>query len=120
MSVAKQKRDARKRRQIRVRKTIKGTSSQPRLCVYRSLSCTYAQLISDENGAVLVSASSKDTIAEGASAKSAESAKALGVKIAELAKEKEITKVVFDRNGYLYHGRVAAVAEGAREGGLKV
>ena len=120
MSIAKQKYDARKRRQKRVRKTVRGTETSPRLCVYRSERFTYAQLISDESGKVLAAATSKGTVAEGKSPKSKESAKALGVKIAELAKAKDITKAIFDRNGYLYHGRIAAVAEGAREGGLKV
>jgi len=120
MSIAKQKYDARKRRQKRVRKTVRGTDTKPRLSVFRSSRFTYAQLISDDSGKVLAAVSSRNTAAEGSSPKSKESAKAVGAKIAELAKEKELTEAIFDRNGYLYHGRVAAVAEGAREGGLTV
>ncbi len=103
-------------RQARIRRAIKGTAERPRLCVFRSLKYTYAQVISDESGQVLFSVSSRG-VAD--SAGSVESAKQVGLKIAELAKDKKISRVVFDRNGYLYHGRVAAVAEGAREGGLE-
>jgi large subunit ribosomal protein L18 len=109
---------ARTVRQARVRKKIRGADSHPRLCVYRSSKYTYAQLISDESGKVLVSASTKQVCAEGKSRQSVESAKVLGQKIAELAKEKKIDCAVFDRNGYVYHGRVKAVADGAREAGL--
>ena len=104
------------KRKTSVRKKVRGTDEQPRLCIYRSLRYTYAQLISDESGNVLASASTKG-LASGASK---EGAKELGAKIAGIAKEKNIEKVVFDRNGFLYHGRVAAVAEGAREGGLTI
>lgn len=120
MADSKKKFQSRKRRQASVRKRLRGTESRPRLCVYRSLTATYAQLISDEKGEVLVAASSKETLAEGKSAKSVESAKSLGARVAELAKDKGIESIVFDRNGYLYHGRIAAVCEGAREAGLKV
>ncbi len=106
-------------RRARVRRKVQGTNERPRLCVFRSLSYTYAQLISDESNQVLASVSSKTLAAAGASPRSKESSKAVGQKIAELAKSKNITKAVFDRNGYIYHGRVAAVAEGAREGGLE-
>ena len=116
---AQVKREARKRRQARVRKSVKGTSERPRLCVFRSLKYTYVQLISDEDGSVLGSVSSKAIETEGASRGSVDTAKLVGKKIAEVAKEKKISRGVFDRNGYLYHGRVAAVAEGAREGGLE-
>jgi large subunit ribosomal protein L18 len=112
---------ARHRRKERVRDRILGTSEKPRLCVYRSHRFTYAQLISDDEGRVLASASTK-SLGEKPSEKSLKSvdcAKALGKKMAELAKEQKIASVVFDRNGYLYHGRVAAVADGAREGGLE-
>lgn len=111
--------DARIKRKQRVRKRVRGTDEKPRLCVYRSLKYTYAQLISDESGKVLGSASTRQVKGEEKSARCVESAKALGIKIAEIAKEKNISRVVFDRNGYLYHGRVAAVADGAREAGLE-
>ena len=107
---------SRTRRQTRVRRRIRGTDERPRLSVYRSLRYTYAQLISDQGGVVLAAASTK-SIEEG---RPVDAAKTLGGKIAELAKQKNIESAVFDRNGYLYHGRVAAVAEGAREGGLKI
>lgn len=106
-------------RRSRVRQKVKGTDQRPRLCVFRSLSYTYAQLISDESNQVLAAVSSRNVTADGKSARSRESSKAVGQKIAELAKSKNITKAVFDRNGYIYHGRVAAVAEGAREAGLE-
>ncbi len=109
---------SRKKRQARVRRQIQGTASQPRLCVFRSLKYTYAQLISDETSTVLASATTKGMDVSGGSRSSKDGAKAVGAAIAKIAKEKNITKVVFDRNGYLYHGRVAAVAEGAREAGL--
>ena len=112
--------ESREARRLRVRKKVQGTDVKPRLCVFRSLRYTYAQLISDESGSVLATASTRDIEpAEGKSKGSVDSAKLVGVRIAELAKEKSIEQVVFDRNGYLYHGRVAAVAAGAREGGLK-
>jgi large subunit ribosomal protein L18 len=109
---------ARDKRQRRVRKKITGTQTRPRLCVFRSSKYTYAQLISDDEGKVIASTSSKVIGGKSLSGKGA--AKKVGEKIAELAKEKQIESVVFDRNGYLYHGRVAAVCEGAREGGLQV
>ena len=115
----KKKEAKRQARKVRVRRKIKGTSEKPRLCVYRSLNFTYAQLISDDNGSVIASASTREVSAADASSRSVESAKVLGAKIAELAKENNVSRVVFDRNGYPYHGRVAAVAEGAREGGLQ-
>ena len=114
MSHTAKRRVARKTRQKRVRAKIRGTEERPRLCVSRSLRYITAQLISDDTGTVIDSASSKGSDKSG----SVEGAKVVGQRIAELAKEKNISSVVFDRNGYLYHGRVAAVAEGAREGGL--
>lgn len=116
---AKLRRDKRIKRQARVRKQISGTDSRPRLCVYRSLRYTYGQLISDDSNAVIVSVSSRDIEVKDASRKGIDTAKAVGRKLAELAKEKKIKQIVFDRNGYVYHGRVAAVAEGAREAGLE-
>lgn len=110
----------RTRKRRRVRKKITGTAAKPRLCVFRSLKFTYAQLISDDDGSVLASASSRAIDADGSSRSGKEAAKKVGVAIASLAKEKNIESVTFDRNGYRYHGRVAAVCEGAREGGLQV
>lgn len=107
------------RRQKRVRRKVRGSEEKPRLCVYRSLRYTYAQLISDSTGKVLGSATTRALDLDGVSPGSREGAKKLGEKIALLAKEKGIGQVTFDRNGYVYHGRVAAVAEGAREGGLE-
>ena len=109
---------ARQKRQKRVRAKISGTAACPRLNVYRSLSHIYAQLIDDVNGVTLVSASSveKDFEEYGGN-KSA--ARKVGEMLAKRAIEKDITDVVFDRGGYIYHGRVQELAEGAREGGLK-
>jgi large subunit ribosomal protein L18 len=118
MGVTSKKLLSRKKRQARVRRQIQGTGAQPRLCVFRSLKYTYAQLISDETSSVLASASTKSIVVDGSRGGKV-GAKALGAEIAKLAKEKNIKKVVFDRNGYLYHGRIAAVAEGAREAGLE-
>lgn len=118
MSKMKKKHDSRLRRQKRVRKSVTGTNVKPRLCVYRSLQYTYAQLISDESGLVIGSATTRTLDVGDKGRGSVESAKVLGEQIAKIAKEKSITHVVFDRNGYVYHGRLAAVAEGAREGGL--
>jgi large subunit ribosomal protein L18 len=106
---------ARQRRRQKTIKTIRGTAQRPRLSVFRSNAHTYAQLIDDETGKTLASASD---IKMKAATKS-EHAKAIGLEIAKIAKEKKIDTCVFDRNGYKYHGRTQAVAEGAREGGLK-
>ena len=107
---------ARVQRHKRVRGKVSGTAACPRLDVFRSLQHIYAQLIDDVNGVTLVSASSLDKSIEGGSNKDA--AKAVGKLIAERAAEKKIVDVVFDRGGNIYHGRVQALAEGAREGGL--
>ncbi|MBC7326670.1 50S ribosomal protein L18 [bacterium] len=113
---------ARKRRHIRVRKKVFGTAERPRLCVFRSLKHIYAQLINDEIGHTYCSASSLDReikeVAEGKNKK--EIAKEVGKLLAKRALELGIEKAVFDRAGYKYHGRVQALAEGAREGGLKL
>ncbi len=107
---------ARLKRHLRIRKKINGTAQCPRLSVFRSLKNIYAQLIDDENGVTIVSASSlKDSSYGG----NIEAAKEIGKKLAEEALAKGIKSVVFDRSGYIYHGRVAALAEGAREGGLE-
>lgn len=109
---------ARLKRHQRVRKNISGSAERPRLNVYRSLNHIYAQIIDDTKGITLVSVSSmdKDFTANGGNI---EGAKAVGNAVAKKALEKGIKAVVFDRGGYIYHGRVAALAEGAREGGLE-
>ena len=110
------RRAARLRRHVRVRKHISGTPERPRLAVFRSLKQIYVQVIDDVNGHTLASASSRDA---GMSAESkAEQAKAVGLAVAERAKEAGIEQVVFDRGGFRYMGRVRSLAEGAREGGL--
>ncbi len=112
---------ARKRRHVRVRKQVFGTAEKPRLNVYRSLNEIYAQVIDDNKGHTLVSASTIDSElrkkTKGKTKK--EQAALVGEAIAERAKEKGIKEVVFDRGGYKYIGRVAALADGAREKGLK-
>ena len=110
--------NARLHRHVRVRGKITGTAARPRLNVFRSLSNIYAQLIDDENGVTLAAASSVEKEFKGSTG-TKEEAKKVGMLIAERAKEKGITEVVFDRGGYVYHGRVKELAEGAREGGLK-
>ena len=114
----KDKNKARIKRHYRVRKNISGTAERPRLNVFRSLNHIYAQVIDDVKGVTLVSASSMDKGFEG-NASNCERAKAVGKAVAEKALAAGIKEVVFDRGGYLYHGRVAALAEGAREGGLE-
>ncbi len=109
---------ARIRRHQRVRKNISGTAERPRLNVFRSAKHIYAQVIDDVKGVTLVAASSMDKDFEGYGG-NIEGAKSVGKKIAEKALSAGIKKVVFDRGGYVYHGRVAALAEGAREGGLE-
>ena len=106
------------KRHARVRGKISGTAETPRLCVYRSNANISAQIIDDVKGVTLVSASTHEAGFEGATGNK-EAAKLVGKKIAERAIEKGISEVVFDRGGYLYHGRVSELATGAREGGLK-
>ncbi len=106
-------------RHQRVRQTLKGTSATPRLCVFRSNKAIYAQIIDDETRTTLVSASSLDKSLKIKNGSNVEAAKVVGKSIAEKAKKAKITKVVFDRGGYLYHGRVAALADAARENGLE-
>ncbi len=112
------KNKARQKRHLRVRNHISGTAARPRLSVYRSLKNIYVQVIDDEQGVTLVSASTKDKGFEQYGG-NIEAAKAIGAEIAKRAIEKGIKEVVFDRGGYVYHGRVAALAEAAREAGLK-
>ena len=105
------------KRHVRVRGKISGTPECPRLNVFRSNANIYAQIIDDVNGVTLVSANTLEKDFEGATG-NAEAAKKVGAILAERAKAKGIEVVVFDRGGYIYHGRVAALAEGAREAGL--
>jgi large subunit ribosomal protein L18 len=114
MATLKDKRRLRIKRSIR--KKVNGTSQVPRLSVFRSNRAIYAQIIDDTKGFTLVSASSKEITENNATI---EIAKEVGKKLAEKAIASGIDKVVFDRNGYLYHGKVKALAEGGREGGLK-
>jgi large subunit ribosomal protein L18 len=111
----------RKRKHVRVRKKISGTSECPRLCVYRSNAHIYAQIIDDVAQTTLASASTLDKEIKGSVSvgSNIEAAKAVGKLIAERAAAKDIKVVVFDRSGYLYHGRVQALAEAAREAGLE-
>ncbi|MBQ5956791.1 MAG: 50S ribosomal protein L18 [Clostridia bacterium] len=110
------------KRHQRIRNRISGTSDRPRLAVFRSSKNIYAQMIDDENGNTLVATSTKDKAiaAELEGKTKSEKAKVVGERIAKLAAEKGITEAVFDRGGYIYHGRVQALAEGAREAGLKL
>ena len=109
---------SRKKRHLRVRKNVIGTAERPRLNVFRSLTNMYAQLIDDNTGHTIVAASTLDKGLQGYGG-NCEAAKAVGKLLAERALEKGIKKVVFDRGGYIYHGRVAALAEAAREAGLE-
>ncbi len=102
----------------RIRRKVRGTLERPRLCVYRSLTCLYAQIVDDAAGRTLVAATSREKECD-KRGKNVEAAKALGLLLARRAKEKGIERVVFDRGGYQYHGRVRALAEAAREHGLK-
>lgn len=112
------KTDRRRRIHNRVRRKVRGTAQRPRLAVYRSNKQIYCQLIDDSKGVTLASASSRD---EGVAADGdkRDVAKVVGQRMAQAASEAGVSAVVFDRGGYLYHGRVKALAEGAREGGLK-
>ncbi|MFP4071016.1 MAG: 50S ribosomal protein L18 [Desulfovibrionales bacterium] len=111
------KNEARKKRKIRIRKKLSGTGERPRLCVFRSNRHIYAQIINDETGSTLVASSSQ--VLEGDTKLTKENAFKVGKDIADKAKAKQIESVVFDRNGFFYHGQVKSLAEGAREGGLK-
>jgi large subunit ribosomal protein L18 len=110
----------RQRRQERVREKVWGTDAKPRLCVYRSVKHIYAQVISDERGVTLASVStlSKDLRGKLKKSKGVGAAKEVGKFLAQVCKEKNIRNVIFDRNGFLFHGRVRALAEAAREEGL--
>jgi large subunit ribosomal protein L18 len=108
----------RKKIKTRIRGKISGTAERPRLSIYRSNKEIYAQLINDESGVTIAAASSRDKEFTRSGNKT-EQSKAVGQMIAQKAVEKGVSSVVFDRGGYLYHGRVKAIADGAREGGLK-
>ncbi|WP_437504549.1 50S ribosomal protein L18 [Sorangium sp. So ce1099] len=110
----------RERRKLRIRKKVEGTPERPRLSVFRSSKHIYAQVIDDVSGKTLAHAStlSKDLKGSLEEDNKVEAAKKVGALIARICKEKQIDKVVFDRNGYLYHGRVSALAQAAREAGL--
>ena len=113
---AKTKRGARVRRHGRVRKKVSGDATRPRLAVYRSNRHIYAQLIDDRKATTIAQASDSEVSGEGKTAR----AKAVGGLIAQRAKDAGVERAVFDRGGRLYHGRVAALADGAREGGLQI
>jgi large subunit ribosomal protein L18 len=116
--------EGRNRRKLRIRKTVSGTAARPRLTVFRSAKHIYAQVIDDDRGVTVASASTllAEVKAPGADApkrKKADAAKAVGALVAQRCKEQSIEQVVFDRNGYRYHGRIKALADGARAAGLK-
>jgi large subunit ribosomal protein L18 len=113
------KTQARKKRHLRIRQTLVGTPSRPRISVFRSAKNIYAQIIDDVNGVTLASASSVEKDNKLANGGNIEAAKAVGTLLAQRALENKIESVVFDRSGYLYHGRVKALADAAREAGLK-
>ena len=108
---------ARAKKKARIRKKVAGHETRPRLCVFRSTKHIYAQVIDDVTGKTLVAASTLDV--DGIKNANKDTATAIGKEIAKRAQQKNIKAVVFDRNGYLYHGRVKALAEGAREAGLQ-
>lgn len=117
MALSKEHR--RQRIHFRIRKTISGSAQRPRLAVYRSNKEIYAQLIDDVRGVTITAASSRDKDIDASKANKTEAAKLVGKSIAEKAMKAGVESVAFDRGGYLYHGRVKSLAEGAREGGLK-
>ena len=115
----KSKSIARSKIRYRIRKKISGSSNKPRLSVFRSNNDIYVQLINDENGSTIASASSREKDIVAQKVNKVEKSKLVGAAVARKAGELGIKSVVFDRGGYLYHGRVKAVADGAREGGLE-
>ena len=120
----KTKEDRRERIKFRIRKRVQGTEARPRLTIYRSVAHIYVQVVDDATGRTIASASSVEPSVKGTLEKSARGgniagAQAIGKTIAERLKDKGVTRVVFDRNGFLYHGRVKAVADSAREAGLE-
>jgi len=117
--MALSKEDRRQRLRFRIRKTVSGTEQRPRLAVFRSNKEIYAQVIDDVNGKTITAASSRDKDIDASKVNKVEAAKLVGKAIAEKATKAGVETVSFDRGGYLYHGRVKSLAEGAREGGLK-
>lgn len=119
--MSRTKRDMRNNRHRRVRRKVIGTTARPRLCVFRSLKHIYAQIIDDSQGVTLVAASTAEPEIRGevGYGGNVDAARKVGEIIAKRAKDKGISKIAFDRGGYLYHGRVAALADGARAGGLE-
>ncbi len=117
--MALNKKQRRERIKLKIRKTINGTASTPRLSVFRSNSGIYAQLIDDKTGRTILSAGSDDKTIKDTKANKVDKAKAVGKLVAEKATTAGISAIVFDRNGYLYHGRIKSLADGAREAGLK-
>jgi large subunit ribosomal protein L18 len=109
----------RERRKLRIRKKVSGTPERPRLTVFRSAKHIYAQVIDDSQGRTLAHASTLTETLRALEGNKSDAAKAVGAKIAELCKANNIEKVVFDRNGYRYHGRISALAQGARDAGLQ-
>ena len=117
--MALQKVEGRRRRHRRVRKKVRGTAARPRLSVFRSARHVYAQLIDDVGGTTVASASTMEKDARGGATATVDAAKSVGSRLGERAKAAGVTGAVFDRGGFRYHGRVAAVADGAREAGLE-
>lgn len=117
MALSKYERRARLRK--RIRKTVSGNESRPRLAVFRSNKEIYAQIIDDVNGKTITAASSRDKDIDASNTNKVEAAKMVGKALAEKALKAGVEAIAFDRGGYLYHGRVKSLAEGAREGGLK-
>jgi len=120
MNVKNRKEYRRLKIKRRIRKTVEGSSNRPRMNVFRSNKQIYVQLIDDAKGHTLLAASSHEESIAGQKVTKVEQAALVGKLIAEKAKEAGISEVVFDRNGYLYHGRIKSLAEAAREGGLKI
>ena len=111
--------DGRKRRHLRVRKKVRGTAARPRLAVFRSNKHIYAQVIDDVSGRTVAAASTLEATERGGATGTVDAAKSVGERVADRAKQAGVTTVVFDRGGFKYHGRVAAVADGARGAGLE-
>jgi large subunit ribosomal protein L18 len=117
--MALSKTDRRQRLRFRIRKTVSGTAQRPRLAVFRSNKEIYAQIIDDVNGKTITAASTRDKDIDASKINKTEAAKLVGKSIAEKAIKAGVESITFDRGGYIYHGRVKSLAEGAREGGLK-
>jgi large subunit ribosomal protein L18 len=118
-SIIQKKRELRGRRKARIRLKVSGSTERPRLSVYRSLNHIYAQVIDDSTGKTIAAASTLSPELKDGKGKKSELAKEVGKLVAKKCQAVQVAAVVFDRNGFNYHGRIAAVADGAREGGLK-